>query len=425
MFNREYSRLGNDWVLEERNKLSSSQAIDSSRSTNVRIWQKDPLSNEHVRTKLLRGTVNPGPQDNHITIRMPEMEPVYPDKKGNFVGCVPGTAEFDAVHTFSVIRMTCALYEHDHLFNEPFQWNTGGNHEPITVLPWEYATTQINAHYCREKKQLVFLYTPSQRDHTKRVYACRSFDCVAHETGHAILDQLKPTWHSNELPPQTGALHESFGDLTAIFLELSQIDQVRKLISQTKGDLKNKNFIAKFAEDLGAEFGRPSGLRNANNNLKLSEVDSEVHNLSQVFTGAIYDILAKLFDFEKKRFALKGYPQLLFDLAADLRIRLLQAIKAAPDYNASFAHVAQKFIEISLSQHQTIMRDQFKIREILGITAAVEIELDDDGDIQMRDNCCQTMKRMSERENDAKKLRRRRLHLERRQKSCCEDCTII
>jgi Zn-dependent metalloprotease len=44
------------------------------------------------------------------------------------------------------------------------------------------------------------------------VYTCRSFDIVAHEAGHAYLDALKPSWWGYD--GQTGAFHESFGDLT-------------------------------------------------------------------------------------------------------------------------------------------------------------------------------------------------------------------
>ena len=45
---------------------------------------------------------------------------------------------------------------------------------------------------------------------------------------------------------------------------------------------------------------RTTGLRNADNNLKLSQVSNEVHAISQVFTGAVYDILADIFEDYRK-----------------------------------------------------------------------------------------------------------------------------
>ena len=128
-----------------------------------------------------------------------------------------------------------------------------------------------------------------------RVFTCRSLDIVAHETGHAILDGLKPHWLDVASPPQTGGLHESFGDLTAIFLALSQLDQVEAIIAQTKANLHDKTFLSDLAEQFGLALGRPNGLRNADNDLKLSQAGTEVHAISQVFTGAIYDILADIF----------------------------------------------------------------------------------------------------------------------------------
>src|SRR5206468_6793193 len=112
---------------------------------------------------------------------------------------------------------------------------------------------------------------------------------------------LKPNWLGFGNPPQTGGLHESFGDLTAIFLTLSQLDQVEAVIAQTKSNLHDKTFLSDLAEEFGLALGMPRGLRNADNDLKLSQVSNEVHALSQVFTGAIYDVLADIFSFERRQ----------------------------------------------------------------------------------------------------------------------------
>src|SRR3989441_12365694 len=87
---------------------------------------------------------------------------------------------------------------------------------------------------------------------------------------------------------------------TAIFLALSQLDQVEAVIAQTKANLHNKTFLADLAEEFGLALGQPMGLRNADNDLKLGQVGNEVHALSQVFTGAMYDIVADIFSFERR-----------------------------------------------------------------------------------------------------------------------------
>ncbi|UUZ50349.1 hypothetical protein LP420_10835 [Massilia sp. B-10] len=131
------------------------------------------------------------------------------------------------------------------------------------------------------------------------MYTCRSFDIVAHETAHAVLDGLKPAWLLADNPPQTGALHEAFGDLTAIFLTLSQLDQCEAIVAQTRARLHDKTFLADIAEQFGLALGRSNGLRNADNDITLAQAGAEVHAISQVFTGAIYDILADLFALER------------------------------------------------------------------------------------------------------------------------------
>src|SRR5207247_9912371 len=125
----------------------------------------------------------------------------------------------------------------------------------------------------------------------------------AQQAGQAVVTGLRPGWLNAEHPPQAGGLHESFGDMTAIFLALSQFDLVEAIIAHTKANLHDKSFLPDLAEQFGEALGKPNGLRNADNDLKLSQVGTEVHAISQVFTGAVYDILADIFAFERKPIA--------------------------------------------------------------------------------------------------------------------------
>ena len=112
--------------------------------------------------------------------------------------------------------------------------------------------------------------------------------------GHAILDGLQPGWMAATSPPQTRALHESFGDLTAMFLMLTQLDLVEFLIAETKADLFGPNFCNQLANQFGAEALYQESLRNAYNEDKLSRFSEQpdnkvnVHDLSQVGVRVLF-----------------------------------------------------------------------------------------------------------------------------------------
>jgi hypothetical protein len=132
-----------------------------------------------------------------------------------------------------------------------------------------------------------------------------------------VLDGLKPQWLHAGNPPQTGGLHESFGDLTAIFLALSQLDQCEAVVAQTKARLHDKTFLADIAEQFGLALGSTTGLRNADNDLTLSQAGTEVHAISQVFTGAVYDILADVANEMLRIAAEDGKPQAVVNAIRD------------------------------------------------------------------------------------------------------------
>jgi hypothetical protein len=375
----------------------------------VLIWKQDPSVSEiGVRRAYLPSVVLAGPRDGRIASGAPGIPPVSPNVFGDYIQS-PGTDAFDAVHTFAVVRQTLTMYQRALAVGGtptplPWAWNGAGNTEPLAVFPHGLPGI-INAFYSRGQKALKFGdFIPTGS--TQRVYTCRSFDIVSHETGHAVLDGLKPSWILNNQPAQTGALHESFGDLTAIFLALYQLDQVEAIVAQTKANLHDKTFLADLAEQFGLALGRPNGLRNADNNLKLSQVSNEVHDLSQVFTGAIYDVLADIYRFERKP-AVKDDAAVLYEVGRYVASLVLRAIIAAPASSATFAHVANKMLEIAAAdgkpvQYRNFIRNQFTVREVVvsptpltaDHVAGVALQstrLDDGQEGQDRRACCGTM----------------------------------
>ncbi|WP_344973326.1 gluzincin family metallopeptidase [Salinactinospora qingdaonensis] len=332
------------------------------------IYKQDPLVRElGIRSIFVPSVVLNGPTDVRVTTRLDGVTPVTRDSNGDFL-FPPNTARFDCAHTFGVVRETLTMLERLNGEPVPFAWNTNGNPDPITVFP--RAGEGANAYYSRTARALKFLhFTPEEA--TSEVMACRSLDIVAHEAGHALLDGLKPGWLAAESPPQTGGLHESFGDLCAVFLVLSQADQVEALVARTKCDLHATSFLSWVGEEFGTALGKQFGLRNADNDLRLSEVGNEVHAISQVFTGAVYDVLADVFTFEYKRRQERTGPTLvLMEVASQLCSLLLGALKRAPEFNADYTDVVNEMLRLSQERgdppiYRTFIRNRFAVREVV------------------------------------------------------------
>ena len=375
----------------------------------VLMWKQDPsVSDLGTRKTFLPGVILDGPRDARITFGKPGIAPVSPNAFGDFI-MSPNTDQFDAVHTFAVVRQTLTMYQRvlaagDSGAPLPWAWNSARNTDPLAVFP-HGPPNVMNAYYSRNYRALKFGDFVPNGSH-ERIFTCRSFDIVAHETGHAVLDGLKPKWIQSSAPPQTGGLHESFGDLTAIFLALSQLDQVEAVIAQTKADLHDKTFLADMAEQFGLALGRPNGLRNADNDLKLSEAGNEVHAISQVFTGAIYDILADIFAYERQP-GLHDDAAVLHAAGAYLCSLVMRALLYAPDAAPRFADVVNQMLRLANEDgkpvdYRNFIRNRFTLREV--VVSPVPLSDDHQADLPMapmvedapdarqdRRACCGTM----------------------------------
>jgi hypothetical protein len=376
-FVEQHVGLGEPMLLPTRNAAANRRPIPSPipipvpliLGSRFLIWKQDPsVAEPGPRAVYIPSLVVDGPRDSRIVTELAGTTPVHASATRDFV-FVPGTPEFDCAHTFAVVRATLTMLQRSLGGAQvPWAWNTGGNAEPIKVFP--RAGQTANAFYSRGLKALkFFFFTPPGA--AQPVFTCRSLDIVAHECGHAALDGLKPGWLSASNLPQTGGLHEAFGDLAALFLACAQLDQVEAAIALTKADLHNKNFLAALAEQFGSALGLPLGLRNADNNLKLSQVGNEVHAISQVFTGGIYDVLADIFTFERRRQAgTKDPARVMLEVASKLFNVLLEAIIKAPAANATYADVVNQMLTISHAKgepaiYRTFIRNQFTLREVV------------------------------------------------------------
>ena len=333
----------------------------------------------------------------------------------------------EGVHCYAVARIVIDMYEallQDDLSLFPYalnqrkellwSWNqqgrTGG---PLKIYP--RAGIGLNAFFSHSNRALRFQYFPSGK-----IFACRSLDLVAHEVGHAVLDALKPGWWRASSRVQTSALHESFGDLTIIFLFLCHDTLVNHLydnlkkeieayrVKEPNADLEVVLFeLGLFVLNIGEELARArnalddastSSLRDFRKELKLSTVSNRnsAHSLSRVFTKAICLIIYNTFialsgeaeprlvnSFVPLRDSPEGQAKLaMLKQSGEVVARLMLAAMAkAPLKNALFVDIAEEMcrqaerftpLPEGLTQQElhNAVREEFERCEILGREAS-------------------------------------------------------
>lgn len=338
------------------------------------VWKQDPTVSEiGIRLTYFAPGIRDGPSDDVVEIKGLNVR-VRGDTNRDFLyNPHKSPVAFDAVHTFVTVRQVVNMYQRSlqRIGKPPFAWQWGGGlggagaaAQPINVYP--HAGQRKNAYYSREERALKFFYFEDPQNKNEFVYTTRSYDVVAHETGHAVLDALRPefwsSWH-----PETSSLHESFADITVILTMLSQLDQCEAIIAHSKANLHKKTFFNAVAEQFGeALYGTRQGLRNADNNLTMSQVSEEVHDISQVFTGAFYDVLADIFD-DSRDPDLHDDAAVLLQVGEHMTDLILKTILSGPTKDATYADLASKMVSCeSNAKWKKFVKKQFELRQILG-----------------------------------------------------------
>ena len=293
----------------------------------------------------LPNNVRHGPKTEDVEIRGMAKRYGPTDIANNFM-YAPDTDPdgFDAVNTMAMVQRVVNMYRRALRRTgrqERFQWFWGK--EPVQV--WPHAGEMANAFYQRDDKALVFFYFRDEK-RDKMVYTCRSWDMVAHEAAHGVLDSFHPQWLLDAMEsPQTGALNESFGDITAILGLLEQLDMCDTVVSETKANLRTRNnFLASLGEEYGAAFNLTLGIRNAEEHVTMLDVTDDIYDLSRVFTGAIYDVIVRIFENQSNLYEYEP-AETLHNAGTVVCNTFIQAFIDAPDSKATFRDVAEKIIE--------------------------------------------------------------------------------
>ncbi|EDP70151.1 Subtilisin-like serine protease [Flavobacteriales bacterium ALC-1] len=274
--------------------------------------------------------------------------------------------QFHQVNVWAILQRALRYFEHGDGLGRPIPFAFEGN--KLIVVP--HAGYGKNAFYDRQSKSLQFYYFVEDN---KTVYTCLSTDIINHEFGHAILDGIRPHFISSVLP-QTGAIHEFVGDITALLIIFSNNDFRGRLGELTDGNLDDP--LGSAFQSIADEFGKATQdkpyLRSANNDKTMTDVEDSLspHSISEVLTGAMFDILKKLIDQYKDR----GHTTAQAMAYASRMIRRIcvQPLDLLPPVDGTFKDYALACLKafqisnpIDPNNYYNILKTVFKEREIL------------------------------------------------------------
>jgi len=249
------------------------------------------------------------------------------------------TPQFHQLNVWAIIQSVLNMYEETWVLGRSAPWAFEGNR--LTVVP--HAGYLPNAFYDRRSKSLQFYYFGAGED---RVYTCLSHDIIAHETGHAILDGLRP-FYIEDSSLQTTAFHEFVADMTAILSSLLNNELRLQMAEETGGDLSAQSLVTAIAEEFGEyATGRPH-LRSALVKDTIDDVrDSEnPYDWAQVLTASMWEILTKMVERRKEILTDRGdsrsVKQILWWAAKRFRRVAFQALDYLPPVDVQFSDYAR------------------------------------------------------------------------------------
>jgi hypothetical protein len=179
---------------------------------------------------------------------------------------------------------------------------------------YPHALREANAYYSPDKKALLLGYFPAPAKNAgvnspgALVFGALSYDVVAHETTHALLDGLHRRF-SEPTNPDVLAFHEGFADIVALFQHFSVPEALRDQIAKTRGDLSSQdNLLSKLAYQFGQAQKGHGALRDALGKYDENGVwvaskptgneyanATEPHDRGSVLVAAVFDAFLRIY----------------------------------------------------------------------------------------------------------------------------------
>ncbi len=259
----------------------------------------------------------------------------------------PDDRSFQAVSVFATVHKALTMFESTDVLGRRIDWAFDG--PQLLVVP--RAGNWRNAYYERESRSLQF-FSFAGDDRRPVIHTSLSLDIVSHEVGHAILDAVAPSLYDS-VTTQSLAIHEAVGDLSTLFMTLDVNPLRETLLNQTNGNIRGLNAYTQVAEEFGFYTGRGGALRSLWNRETLADIDNpnDFHHMSQVLTGAVYELLVEVYEQRWKAASddpdnpqLSRSGKALIDAANLVRRLALRGLDYLPPGEISFADYGRAVI---------------------------------------------------------------------------------
>jgi hypothetical protein len=224
--------------------------------------------------------------------------------------------------------------------------------------------------------------------HSLQFYSFRPFDggiyhtslvhdIVSHETGHALLDAVRDRYTEGN-HRETPAVHEAFGDITAVFAAFSHRVVRDAFLVSAGPDLRGPNAVASIAEDFECSATGAIALRDLTAKVAegVFESTTDPHILSLKFSGAIWEALVRM---HALNVAAGDEPARAFRLARTaLQRMVVRALDYLPPADVTFAefataiHRADRFANADVRGYRKAIADLFAERGIIDSVASID-----------------------------------------------------
>ncbi len=176
-------------------------------------------------------------------------------------------------------------------------WGEGGNLYINT-----HAFIDFNAFYSPSSRGLFFGVAPYRLpgQEVRMFEMATSWEVAAHESGHALHHELMPNEELGNLDNRTWS--ESFADQVAMWASLQDPDRILEILAATGGDLNQSSSLTRMGEAMGGLLGDGSqSLRDAFHTKKVSDTSTQMHDRSEVLTGAVYRFFVHVYEGQRTR----------------------------------------------------------------------------------------------------------------------------
>jgi hypothetical protein len=315
-----------------------------------------------------------GPQ-SEMEMTVPEADPVA---RAIAAGSFDAAAR--AQNVYVVAARTLATFEQ--ALGRRIPWSLPGHQ--LYLIP--AAMQEAQAFYDPDTNGILFGSFGGKADGTGRAYTCLSYDIVAHETTHAILDGMRHRFTEPGLPDQA-AFHEALADIVALLSVFSMDEVPRRLLDRAGvGDFLPEEMLTLEALQKGPLFGLAEELGAADDDhrgdalrrsvqmppgtaWKTDPHYREPHQLGEVLVAAVAQTLLRMWHGRLDKLHQEGTPisaQLAAEEGAKSASHLLTMCIRAIDYTPPIEFLFEDFLDAILAADREVApEDEHHYRDVL------------------------------------------------------------